>query len=82
MSVGESHEHGRLIFAYKGVNGVNFCLIAQSFALSLLQRHLFSGFSESPSASGGPNLVPSRLVRAPLIFVGRVTERLEYLVFS
>jgi hypothetical protein len=37
MSMGESHGHGRTTFAYEGVNGVNFRLIAlESFALSLL----------------------------------------------
>jgi hypothetical protein len=35
-----SHRHGRTTCAYEGVNGVNFRLIARSFALSLL-RQLF-----------------------------------------
>jgi hypothetical protein len=44
-SIQFSHSHAGLICAYEGVNGVNFHLIAQSFALSL-----FVSFF-SPSAS-------------------------------
>jgi hypothetical protein len=40
MRMEERHEHGNTTCAYEGVNGVNFCVIAQSFALSL-PRQLF-----------------------------------------
>jgi hypothetical protein len=39
-----SHQNERLICGYKGVNGVNFHLIAQSFAPSLLCQ-LFESLS-------------------------------------
>jgi hypothetical protein len=42
--MGEPHEHMSTPCAYEGVNRVNFHLIAQSFALSLL-RQLFESLS-------------------------------------
>jgi len=32
ISMGESHEHGRIACAYRGVSGVTFCIIGHSSA--------------------------------------------------
>jgi hypothetical protein len=38
MSMEEPYSHMSTACAYEGVNGVNFCFIVQSFAVSLLRK--------------------------------------------
>jgi hypothetical protein len=54
MSMGESHEHGRTIFAYGGVNGVNigfFVYFGFGFSFGLFFSFSVRQFSPYPDVS-------------------------------